>query len=167
MREIPLTQGYVALVDDEDYDRIIALAPWCAQVINSDLVYAVKNVPNPNRGINGPRQIKLYMHKEITGNKETDHRNHVGIDNQRENLRDASRKQNTRNRRSRRGSSSEFKGVSWHKGDKRWEVQIKIDGKDRHLGNFVDEVEAAYVYDEAARKAFGEFAYLNFPEGAE
>jgi hypothetical protein len=46
--------------------------------------------------------------------------------------------------------SSNFKGVSWHKKDKKWQAQITIDGKCTHLGRFDLEEEAARKYDETA-----------------
>ena len=38
-----------------------------------------------------------------------------------------------------------------------------VDGKLIHLGYFIDEMDAASAYDEAAMKYHGDFARLNFP----
>jgi hypothetical protein len=57
--------------------------------------------------------------------------------------------------------SSKFKGVSWHKRDKKWCSQIQVQQKTIHLGYFIDEIKAAFAYNKAAVKYFGEFAKLN------
>tara|TARA_R110000765_G_C18561050_1_gene563670 strand:+ start:174 stop:392 length:219 start_codon:yes stop_codon:yes gene_type:complete len=65
------------------------------------------------------------------------------------------------NRRSSKGSSSKFLGVSWHKRDEVWQSIIKIEGKNKYLGCYTSETEAAQAYNTAAAKHFGEFANLN------
>jgi hypothetical protein len=59
--------------------------------------------------------------------------------------------------------SSRYKGVSWHKRDKKFYAAIKLNGRPKHLGAFIDEREAARAYDAAAREHFGDFAVCNFP----
>jgi hypothetical protein len=93
-----------------------------------------------------------------------DHINRDSLDNRRANLRLATRSQNNMNRSGRKGASSKYKGVSWYKSRKRWRAMIKVEGKRKSLGYFESEAEAAKVYDEAARKYQGEFAYQNFSE---
>ena len=56
---------------------------------------------------------------------------------------------------------SRYRGVYWERG--RWRVKISVGGRDLHLGYFDSEVEAAQVYDEAARQNHGSRARLNFP----
>lgn len=63
--------------------------------------------------------------------------------------------------------TSRYLGVSWEKYSRRWQGHITANGRQQNLGYFDDEVTAAKAYDEAARKAFGEFATLNFPTAAE
>jgi hypothetical protein len=62
-----------------------------------------------------------------------------------------------------RGKTSEYRGVSWSKSSKKWQAQIHFDGKQRHLGYFADEKEAARAYDRASRAHHGGKAKLNFP----
>jgi hypothetical protein len=63
--------------------------------------------------------------------------------------------------------SSEYKGVSWSKGGKRWMAMIHCGGKARYLGLHAREEDAALAYDRAARELFGEHARLNFPGPAD
>lgn len=63
--------------------------------------------------------------------------------------------------------SSRFKGVFWESFTKKWRASIGVNGKNRKLGRFGDEIAAALAYDEAARQWFGEHARLNFPDGVE
>jgi len=161
MRTIPLTKGYVALVSDEDFERVNAYK-WYTSV-SPRTIYATRNL----RLEDGKRRT-VRMHRFITcvndPQIEVDHRDHDGLNNQRENLRVCSPAQNMANRRKQQNtSSSQFKGVSWDKSKGKWVVKVQLNGKQRHLGTFTDEVEAAMAYDDAARSR-GAFALTNFPE---
>jgi len=74
------------------------------------------------------------------------------------NLRIATRSQNNSNARRRYNNVSGFKGVSFHKGDKRWRATIYVNKKCRHLGSFLSATEAHAAYCRAARELHGEFA---------
>jgi hypothetical protein len=93
-----------------------------------------------------------------------DHRNLNGLDNRRSNLRLATHGENNQNKRKRKGASSRYIGVSFEKRIKKWSARIMYKGKAIWLGNFKNEIDAALAYDKAARKYYGEFARLNFPE---
>jgi hypothetical protein len=152
MKEIPLTRGKVALVDDEDYDFLNQWKWYC-----SDEGYAVRNIWLANG-----RHGAIKMHRAINQTPEgleTDHINHDRLDNQRANLRTATTNQNQWNQKTRKNNNSHgIKGVCWHKRAHKWEAHITAFKKQHHLGYFTDVEEAAQVYKEAAIKYFGEFA---------
>ncbi|HEY1248826.1 MAG TPA: HNH endonuclease [Nitrososphaera sp.] len=152
MVEIPLTQGKVAFVDDDDLDLVDGYK-WYAQRTAEGRWYAATMI----------RGYVVLMHRLLMNAQdgiEVDHINGNTLDNRRENMRFATRSQNMQNARKRKGTTSKYKGVSWQRG--KWIVQIQINGKCSYLGRYSDEEEAARVYDEAAKEAFGEFASLNF-----
>jgi hypothetical protein len=152
MREIPLTQGKVALVDDADYDALMAFK-WRALKWSSgvDQWYALRSV----------RKRNVYMHVHLTAYVRTDHIDGNGLNNQRANLREATNQQNSFNRRSETGHSP-FKGVySYPHDPSRWCAYIGLDGRKQYLGIFDTKEEAALAYNQAATKLFGEFAHLN------
>lgn len=153
MKEIPLTKGYVALVDDEDYERLMSHKWKWRALITPSTSYATRREPGSRRTIR--------MHREILGTSpgmDTDHINGNGLDNQRTNLRECTRQQNLQNSRSHLGSTSQFKGVCWSKWARKWTAMISVDYRTRWLGNFSTEVEAANAYKRAAVAIFGEFA---------
>ena len=97
-----------------------------------------------------------------------DHINGDKLDNRRENLRLATRGENEVNKRKRRTHkgrkpTSKYKGVTKIKDrrKKRWRAIITFQKRIIHLGNFYTEKEAAEAYNEAAKKYYGDFAYLN------
>lgn len=161
-REIPLTQGYVALVDDADYEW---LSQWKWHVAKNKS----HATPYAHRAIVGTHGKKLLMARAILDAPAglcVDHINGNTLDNRRCNLRLATVSQNTANRHAVRPSSSPFTGVSWNKQRSMWKAQIEHMGKGQYLGLFADEEDAARAYDAAARLHFGEFAKLNFPQEA-
>lgn len=158
-REISLTKGYVALVDDEDFDAVSKFK-WQA-LVQRRMVYAYRSVSGE-----GGRKTTVYLHRDIAGAAKgelVDHKNRNGLDCRKHNLRVCSRTQNNRNRTSVVGSSSKYLGV--RKAGSAWEARINVGGAPIYLGRFADEQSAARAYDSAAVLHFGEFANPNFPAG--
>ncbi len=152
--------GLVALVSVGDEHLLV---PYRWRVLQApQALYAVATDPY------GPSGSTVYMHRVIVGasrpNDQVDHINHNGLDNRRDNLRLVTVQQNAMNRVSRKGSSSQFKGVSWDSRERKWKAATNYQRRTRSLGYFTSEVEAANAYDAAARELYGEYAYLNFPE---
>lgn len=95
---------------------------------------------------------------------DVDHVNMNRSDNRACNLRAASRSENMRNvTKCATPTSSRYKGVSMTRHGK-WAAEITVDKERIRLGRFWSEKDAAQAYDVAARKHFGEFARVNFPQ---
>lgn len=157
VKAIPLTKGCVAIVDDEDYDRLAAIK-W----------HATSRRGRPRYAASREGGAHLYMHREVlglpTGSGEVDHVDGDGFNNRRANLRLATHAQNAYGQKVQsRPKSSRFKGVHLDRRTGRWIAMVKQHQRARHLGVFDSEVEAARAYDAAAREAFGDFARLNIP----
>lgn len=160
VKRIRLTQGFVAIIDDVDYDWVSGFS-WHAVVTVDGYVYAKTAFRK------GKRVWNIYMHRHIMQVYDpkvlVDHRDGNGLDNRRDNIRVCSSSQNNRNRRKTKvATSSLFKGVCRHKRDKTWQASIYLKGKIVFLGNFKLEEDAARAYDAMAVKYFGQFASLNF-----
>lgn len=102
------------------------------------------------------------LHKAIFPNVMVDHVNGHGMDNRRENLRPVTQTQNNANSRKRNDTSSAYKGVCWKYDKRKWKAYIFADGRQRHIGYFANEADAARAYDMAAIRTFGEYARPNF-----
>jgi hypothetical protein len=156
MKEIPLTKGKSAIVDDCDFEYYSKFNYY----INSE-GYAIREVWN------GGNKIRLRMHREITNAPEgmdVDHINGDRVDNRRENLRLCTRSENLMNSRKRDNKSSKYKGVSFFKPVKMWRAYYQLNGRQKTIGYFRDEICAALAYNEAAIATYGEFARLNVVE---
>lgn len=166
MKLIPLTQGVFTKVDDGDFEWLTRWK-WCATKGSSGL-YAIRRA-----GVHDdpPLGHRLWMHRVILGITDPkifgDHKNHDKLDNQRNNLRPATKAQNGFNKIGRVRAFCAYKGVHLRTDISRkkpWLARIAMDGKDRYLGVYATPKEAAIAYDRGARELFGEFAFTNFSE---
>jgi len=157
MKTIELTKGQVALVDDADYTTLNQYA-WCAQKRRYGY-HAAR--------YDGDRYV--YMHREILGLIDSkiqgEHRDGDGLNNQRTNLRIATKRQNGQAFQTlRRNKTSNFRGVCWHRVANKWMANIVVNGKSVYLGLFSEEASAARAYNRAAENYFGGFASPNLPD---
>lgn len=147
MKEIKLTRGQVALVDDSDYDMLMQYK-WVAKQSGSTY-YAVTY--NKHRT---PRRIR--MHNLILPIKEgyvIDHKDRNGCNNQRDNLRYASHQLNGYNSKTPTHNTSGFRGVNFHKG--RYRATIKVKGKHLHIGYYDSLESASSAYQEKLNELVG------------
>lgn len=159
MAKFTTTNGYVALIDDVDYDAVISAGTWRG-VIDRYTVYVFRRYQRAD----GSRKRQT-LHGFLTGFHQTDHINGNGLDNRRANLRPATNSQNQANARIPRSNKSGFKGVWLHRPTGRFWAYIKVNRIRRHLGCFATAEEAAQAYDVAAIEAWGEYARPNLLGG--
>lgn len=111
------------------------------------------------------KQIKLHqiiysMHHGYIP-KQIDHIDGNTLNNRIENLREATHTENMRNTKLRRNNKSGVKGVSWNKANKKWYVQLSIDGKKKGFGYYFDLEVARFVAETMRHKFHGNFAKHN------
>lgn len=167
MKLIPLSEsskkyvGYFAKVDDEDYSRLMQWKWYVYKAGNTHYAFRKQKLsPNKWRSIS--------MHFEILKTPKgmlVDHKDHDGLNNQKNNIRTATKSQNCRNVTARKDCTSKYLGVQCVNGIYR--ALIKHKEKKIHIGSFYTEIEAAEAYNKSASEYFGEFANLNvivYPE---
>lgn len=165
-KEIPLTRGYVAYVDDEDYDFLNQWKWFYTNGTNGHNGYAARQI----RPVPRQRQKTIYMHVVLLMppmGMVVDHINGITSDNRRKNLRVCTKKQNSQNKAGqslRASKTSQYRGVTWDKATNKWMAQISINMKRTHIGRYDCEKEAALAYNDKAIQAYGEFANPNFFE---
>lgn len=155
MKEIPLTQGKIVLVDDADYSALIKYkwhATKCCESWYARMSFTVRGT-----------RIRIYMHRLLLGlddpNILCDHKNGDGLDNQRINLRSCSKGENQRNKKQKRKSTHKYKGITKFRSN--WVAQLSYKNKRVHIGTFKSDIDAAKAYNAKALELFGEFAKIN------
>lgn len=153
-KQIPLTQGKFATVDDADYEWLNQWK-WTAYR-NGNNWYAIR-FAGQKKNRKGIAMHRLIANAPV--GMDVDHKDHDGLNNTKGNLRVCTRAQNLRNRKMSK-SNSGYIGV--HKEGDGYRATIAVSGKTHYVGYFHSAEEAAKARDEAARKLHGEFARTNF-----
>jgi hypothetical protein len=151
-REIPLTKGKVAIVDDDDYERVMQHKWYC-----SNNGYA-------KRGVGAHGKIHQLLHRFIMNEPEglqVDHRDGYRLNCRKENLRVCTMSQNGCNRGMQINNTSGRKGVTWCKKRKKWQAQITANGIHKYIGHFSSVDEAGDAYAKIAIELHGEFARVS------
>lgn len=145
---------YSALIDDEDFD-LVNKYNWQVDITANGTMYA-------------RTYQSIKMHILITGKRNIDHIDGNGLNNQKHNLRVATKQENAQNQRKCiTTKTSIYKGVYLTKNIikgktyTRWYAQIGHNKKRIHIGSFKNETDAAKAYNQKALELFGEFAHLN------
>jgi hypothetical protein len=140
MKEILLTQNKVALIDDEDYEKVIGIK-WHA--IKTPTTYYAANTIHRGKSFKKLRMQYVILGKPANGFV-IDHANGNGLDNRKENLRIITQRQNSQNLHMKK--VSKYVGVCWDKQKGKWRARTKINGKRKCLGFYTNEQEAAMEY---------------------
>jgi hypothetical protein len=155
---LKLGQGLLTLIDAVDEERVSKHA-WTAQYwTNSNRYYVVARIKTGNR--TKTQSLHRFVMRARRG-QIVDHKNSCGLDNRKCNLRFVTHAQNMANHSGRhRRNTTGYCGVC-KVGKNKFVAQCA----GAYLGTFANGILAAYAYDAAARKRWGDAAYQNFPGG--
>lgn len=165
MKEIKLTQDKLAIVDDEDFERVNQYK-WCYMHdgrVSHTFHTGYKDLTKPKRPFNQKNKT-IRLHRFILNfpeGMEIDHINGNVLDNRKTNLRICNHSQNLKNCKISKNNTSGYKGITWRKDCNKWFAYIVVNYKQIGLGYFFNKLDAATAYNVAAKKYHGEFARLN------
>lgn len=159
MKILISSNGYEIQVSDEDFEF---LSHWSWFV--HERFGNPHNVLRTGRGKYFGLGHEVLKRRGIKFKGQIDHKDRNILNGQFENLSPATASQNQANQGIDSRNSTGYKGVSWDKINNKYRAIIQIQGCVIRLGRFTDPVEAAKAYDKEAKRLFGAFAFLNFPE---
>ena len=157
MKEIQLTQGKVALVDDDDFEYLNQWK-WYSSNIRGKF-YVGRSIT-----VSKYKRKHILIHRFIMNPDKgmvIDHLDGNPLNNQKKNLRICTHEDNMRNCKISIKNTSGYKGVYFDKKNNTYKSAIKFNKETIYLGYYIDPIDAARAYNTAAIKYFGEFANLN------
>lgn len=155
-------KGYKCLISDCDADLMEytwhIIKPSSKKPRNTDYLRRVKWAHNKATGIYAHREIMSRMiERPLIRGEQVDHIDGNGLNNQRDNLRVATKTENMRNSKRRKNNTSGFKGVSKN-GKHGYMAKIAMGKTQIYLGTFTTPEAASEAYIKAAKRLFGDFA---------
>lgn len=156
---IHLTLDQICLIDLADYEQV-KKHRWHTQE-RGGIYYATTTIKTQDGTTTSWPMHRFLMNLGTSDERRVCHLNGNSLDNRRENLRIATHQEIMSRRKKSKGTSSKFRGVYWHKLQKKWQALIVIDGVLNLIGTFESEVEAARAYDDLALYLFGTGTKLN------
>lgn len=150
MKTLPCLCGKPIQVDDDDYEKLKVHNWRCSRGRIFQQGFR-----------NNTRRTLTYTILDVPSHLFVDHKNRDFHDNQRENLRFATKAENARNTGTYSNNTSGYKGVCFSVTAQRWVVKLKVDGKDITKGGFLTKEQAALHYNKLAKQYHGEFAFQN------
>jgi hypothetical protein len=153
-KEIILKNGKITIVDDDIYEKYDGFKDFHINANKNGYIIVTSSL----------HRLVMFNSGEIESGKYIDHIDRNTLNNQKSNLRLTTPAQSNANRRkAKRKCSSKYKGVFWRPSEKKWLAQLGSRNKIYSIGLFDTEEDAAKAYDIYAKRKFGEYAYLNFP----
>lgn len=153
MKEVFVSPGSIALVDDDQFERVKKIKWYLSQhgyaLSGGSKSFGIKPFTKMHRFIYGAEDGVMLDHRD--GNK---------LNNQRGNLREATKEQNIHNQKKRTGTNNNYKGTNFVKRLGLWQSRCRMNHEDYFLGYFKSEIAAAYAYNKKALE-LSEFILLN------
>lgn len=154
MKEIKLTQNQIALIDDDDLEKV-SNHNWYSHK-RTNKFYAESTINKKH----------IHLHRFILGVNDSniiiDHIDGNSLNNQKSNLRLCSFAENQMNKKPYKNAPiSNIKGISFISATKKWRAQIQSSKKKIYIGVFDDYKNAALAYNNKAIELHGNFANLN------
>ena len=159
MKILTTVNSHSIQVSDEDYIYLLGFS-WFGKIENGvrrAVTCSIKDKTHQMSRMILKRRGIIFKH-------EVDHKDRDQFNNQFENLRPATRSQNQMNRKVQSNNITGYKGVCFDTRADKYAARITVNKYRIQLGYYLDPTEAAKAYDLAAKKYFGEFAWLNFPQ---
>jgi hypothetical protein len=159
MKLIELSQGRVAIVDDEDFDWLSKWKWHYHRRKGAFTGYARRTSRETGKQYTVLTHNEIYRYHHSTSFQELDHINTCGCDNRKLNLRIASRNTNCTNKQRRSDCTSKQTGVNWNRCNCMWVARLQLPGKRLFLGNFTKKKDAIEARQQAEIEFFKDFRH--------